>query len=458
MMRDALALELRVLSGRHAGACAVARDGLLLGASNDADVILTDLDPGAGLARLHLVEGDRWLLASADVELDARARAQASDMGVADYWGGLALCVSAPHTDWPPMPPAASGLPGEPELVGGLDELESAPALDSGPLMHAAEAIEAPAAQARSRQRLSVWRAAAALFVLMLLALGVVGWDRLRHVAEGVARPAASPQADLTAQAQRQISDLALAIAQVDPALRLKLTPQRDGRVQVSGWVDSVAQFDRLADALGMRRPAPQMRVFVASDMRTELRAQLAGSYPQLDFSPGGSGILRVSGIALTEAAKTEALTAIRPLLPAGLELASEIRLAETLAPDVQAALAAGGFDNVRAHWDGAQIVATLSLSDSIRLRLEKSLLALADRFRGLPLRIVPELFAPANQAAHAKPPFPIRGVIGGPVPYVVLPGGGKLLPGGTHAGWRLHSIEADVLVFDAPRRLVVAR
>ena len=59
MMRDALALELRVLNGRHAGALAVARDGLLVGAGDDADVILTDLDPGAGLARLHLLDGDR---------------------------------------------------------------------------------------------------------------------------------------------------------------------------------------------------------------------------------------------------------------------------------------------------------------------------------------------------------------------------------------------------------------
>lgn len=457
-MRDALALELRVLSGRHAGACAVARDGLLLGSGDDADVILTDLNSGTGLARLHLVEGERWLLAPADAELNAQARAQASDMGVAGYWGGVALCVSAPHTDWPPMPLIASESPAEPELAGELNGLELAPARDSKPLIHLAEAVEEPAEQARSWRRPEVWLGAAVLSVLMLLVLGFMAWDRLRYADEGVARPVASPQADLTAQAQRQVPDLALAIAQVDPGLRLQLTPQRDGRVQVSGWVDSVAQFDRLADVLGMRRPAPQMRVFVASDVRTELRAQLAGSYPQLDFSPGGPGILRVRGIMLTGAAEAEALAAVRPLLPAGMELASELRLAEKLAPDVQAALTAAGFDHVRAYWDGVQIVATLPLSDSVRTRLENSLLALADRFPGLPLRIVPELLEPANQAARAKPPFPIRGVVGGAVPYVVLPGGGKLLPGGTHAGWRLHSIEADVLVFDAPRRLMVAR
>ena len=457
-MRDTLALELRVLSGRHAGACAVARDGLLLGAGDDADVILTDLDPGGGLVRLHLMADERWLLASADAEPDVQARAQASRMGVAGYWGGLALCVSAPQTDWPPMPLAVPNPPAEPGQSSELDEPELAPALDSKPLTHLTEAVGMPAGRAGSRPRQAVWLGAVVLFVLMLLGLGVMAWDFLGHAAGGVERPAASPQVDLTAQAQRQVPDLALAIAQVDPVLRLQLTPQRDGRVQVSGWVDSVAQFDRLADALGTRRPAPQMRVFVASDVRTELRAQLAGSYPQLDFSQGGPGVLRVRGIMLTEAAEAEALAAVRPLLPAGLELVSELRLAGKLAPDVQAALAAAGFDNVRAHWDGAQVVATLSLPDSLRARLENSLLALADRFPGLPLRIVPEMFTTANQATRAKSPFPIRGVVGGAVPYVVLPGGGKLLPGGTHAGWRLHSIEADVLVFDAPRRLAVAR
>ena len=101
MMRDALATELRVLSGLHAGACAEAQDGLLLGAGDDADVILTDLAADAGLARLHLLEGGRWLLWPAADTPDDAARAQAPHLGVACHWGGLALCVSAPQTDWP---------------------------------------------------------------------------------------------------------------------------------------------------------------------------------------------------------------------------------------------------------------------------------------------------------------------------------------------------------------------
>ncbi|MGB3068122.1 MAG: type III secretion system inner membrane ring subunit SctD [Ottowia sp.] len=447
MMRDVLALELRVLSGRHAGACAVARNGLLVGVSDEADVILTDLDPGAGLARLHLVDEERWLLASADAEPDAKALAQAPRMGVPAYWGQLALCVSAPHTDWPPIPQAVPALSAEPEIVS---EQEKPGIVET---VHAPETSSVPAKRSRYR---AVWPWITVLLVLALL--GAVVWERLQRGTQGAAGPVVSVVADLTAEAQRQVPDLALAIAQVDPALRLQLTPQRDGRVQVSGWVDAVAQFDRLADVLGMRRPAPLMRVFVASDVRTELRAQLAGSYPQLDFSPGGPGVLRVRGIVLSEAGEAEVLAAVRPLLPAGMKLASELRLAEKLAPDVQAALAAAGFGNVRAHWDGTQIVAALSLSDQSRGRLENTLIALAERFPGLPLRVVPELLAPTSQAAHAKPPFPIRGVVGGDVPYLVLPGGGKLLPGGTHAGWRLQSIEPDVLVFDAPRRLVVAR
>lgn len=464
-MRDALALELRVLNGRHAGACVVARDGLLVGSADNADVILTDLDSGVGLARLNLLDGNRWLLTPAHAEPDPESIVRAPRMGTSSQWAGITLCVCAPHTDWPPMPLPEVRTAPELSSVNGAQSIEPAKVLEGttarGEVLQVPAFAEHELGQLqqegeRPLPRAGVWR-----WVLPVLCLAVLGlaywlWAGIDHGADG--SDARTTSADLAEQAKLQIPDLNLSIAQVSPALRMELLPRSDGRVQVSGWVDSVAQFDRLADSLGARRPAPVLRVFVAEDVRTELRAQLAGRYPHLDFVPDVPGVLRVRGIVQADPELEEVMTAVRALLPVGLTLASDLRIAEKFVPDVKSTLGSAGFQGARVHWDGSQIVAVVPLIASVRGALENTLIALSERFPGLPLSIKPEFVVQTEHDEYGKPPFRIRGVVGGTVPYVVLPDGGKLLPGGTHAGWRLQAIEPHLLIFDAPRRLVVER
>ncbi len=483
MMREAFTLELRVLNGRHAGACAAARDGALIGKDEEADIILSDLDSRAGMAQLHLLGDGRWLLWPAGKEPGAEAFEHALDAGAQGHWGGLALSVSPSQTDWPPLPvPKEETTPDESEtgFSEGSESAESlkeegvsADATTSPDRPEAAEELGPELAASGAQVRMSKEATAARTFkggrtavvagVVVLLAAIVA--SVIYFFQGGFGQPAtessdlaADPPSDLTDQARRQIPDLALAVAQVDPALRLELQPLRNGRVQVLGWVESVPQLDRLAEALGMRRPAPLLRVFVADNVRTELRAQLSGRLPHLDFQPGAAGILRVRGVVVTEADEAAALNAVRPLLPPGVELASELRLASTLASEVRAVIAGAGFEDASAQWDGEQMVVTLTLADHARGELENALLAAGKRFAGLPLRVKPVAATPAQLAARSRPPFPIRSVVGGAVPYIVLPDGSKLSAGGSHAGWRLQAIEKDLLVFDAPRRLEVPR
>ena len=54
--------------------------------------------------------------------------------------------------------------------------------------------------------------------------------------------------------------------------------------------------------------------------------------------------------------------------------------------------------------------------------------------------------------------PFAIAGVVGGPMPYIILPNRQKVLVGGSVNGWRLVQIDAHQIVLDGPRRLVVNR
>lgn len=474
-MRDPLALELRVLNGRHAGACAVARDALLLGVTPEADLIVTDLDARAGLGKVHIMDGSRWLIAAADAELSAQDLENAPKVGVPIHWAGVALVVCEPHTDWPSMPVTASPseFAGESVLLRGerddpvhlgLDADFNEPMPKEGAYVsglvrkNASGAAVAPASPPRKAFRSVLWILAALLGILALLGLAAYISGRVPLEPSGASARTSPALPDMTAQAQKQVPDLALAIAKVDSTLRLQLTPQRDGLVRVNGWVDSLQQLDRLADALATRRPSPVMRVLVVSDVRSELSAQSGGAYSHLKFLPGDPGVLRVQGIVASAAVRQETLAALRPYLPSGLVLADELKLAEQLAPEIRAALVSAGFSDVKAVWDGKQVWATLSLPASARNRFEEFLIELADRFPGLPLRVTPTLLTASSSTGLSKAPFAILGVVGGDVPYVVLPGGAKLLPGGSHAGWRLQTIDADVLVFDSPKRLVVSR
>ena len=66
---------------------------------------------------------------------------------------------------------------------------------------------------------------------------------------------------------------------------------------------------------------------------------------------------------------------------------------------------------------------------------------------------------AAAARVSEARLPFQIRGVVGGDMPYVLLPDGEKLAQGGTWQGWRLATISANQIVFDSgARRAVIQR
>ena len=495
MMRDSLVLELRVLNGRHAGACVAAREGLTIGPGDDADVILTDMAAGAGMACLSLLEDGRWRLVARDEESDEASHEEnseaseagassgkASDLGQWIVWGGVALCVSDARSDWPSLPvlPDVSqddDVAPEPEgpadftsqWPDSVDDIEQDSTEETGqyadrmlltdsdaPVLRPANLPVAPEpASGTKQQSLTLL---VIVLVLLAVAAGVTfGWKRFgASTAEQTVKPA--EPVDRREQAQRQIPDLQLTVAQVDPALRMEFEPLRNGRVLVKGWVEAVPALDRLADALAARKPAPLLRVYVASDVRTEIRARLASTFPDLDFAPGVAGIIHVKGVVLEESQITDAMNAVKSVLPPGLDAVSDMRVASSLPAEVQSALVRAGFDDARATWDGQRVEVNLTLEQQQRPRLEQSLLALAERFPGLPLHVKAEPVTSAQVVSRNKPPFAIRSVVGGGVPYLVLPNGAKLSPGGTHAGWRLQSIESDVLVFDFPRRLVVSR
>lgn len=462
------ALELRILSGLHQGARMPATAGMTIGVAEQADAILSDLPATATLLRLELQSPHAWRLNNVDpasAEEDSAELVRWHALGQAHAYGGIWVCVAQPHQEWPKvepekLPPEWLETAPEPiydrspmdwnhapdEIINTVPESSIPSSGQECATLAAATPMTNPKPATKGRMRLLI------LAIITVFVLGL--FFNHTRVNQAQAIPAMPTPQDLLIRANGQLPALQLAIAQVDPALRLELAAQPDGRVQIAGWVASIEALDRLSTAMARQHPAPLMRVRTISEMRTDLKAMLPETIKHLEFNAADACCLRMSGIVPNQTARQEAIEQTEALLPPDLKLQNSLRLAETMPEDVAAALRAEGFADVTAHWDGQQIIASVPLSNQQRARLENALLAIIKRWPGMPLKVVTEV----TSNHHSRAPFEIRSVVGGTSPYLVLPGGSKLLPGASHAGWRLQAIEDHAIVFDQPRRITVAR
>lgn len=507
--------ELRILSGRHAGASVPLHARLRLGQGDDCDIILSDLALPQGSAWLQAGDG-RWRVTAANPAAPADDAAtndpvMAQDMtedellaplawGQVGQLGGIALTVSAPHAPWqrgtpatprtgtrptlktappattakaapvadmPPaspadMPPASPADPAAPALPTQPEHPTPVPT--SAQTAQATPAHSPANLPARPSARTAVLAIAAAL----LLAAGVL----LALWADpGAAPPPASASASASpapdpAQQQRQINDIRLALAGVDPALRLPVEPLPDGQVRVRGWLASIEQLDRVTEALAQLRPAPQLALRTTADLLDDLRAVAAGFPQPLQFALTATGQVQVQGSVPTAALHDQLLAALRERLPAGVPLQDAVRIAERQGDAVRQWLEQAGLPGASVRWDSdaGQLQIELAVTAQQRSQLEQLLAQPRQPLIGLPFTLhTRELATPAStttllHASAAPLPFRIRGVVGGDAPYVVLADGTKLQPGSQRSQWRLERIDPDTLTFSGPRRLVLTR
>ena len=366
----------------------------------------------------------------------------------------------------PPASPAAPALPTQPEHPTPAPVTGSATGAAAVPT--SAQTAQATPAQSPANlpAHPSARTAVLAIAAALLLAAGVL----LALWADpGAAPPPASASASPApdpAQQQRQINDIRLALAGVDPALRLPVEPLPDGQVRVRGWLASIEQLDRVTEALAQLRPAPQLALRTTADLLDDLRAVAAGFPQPLQFALTATGQVQVQGSVPTAALHDQLLAALRERLPAGVPLQDAVRIAERQGDAVRQWLEQAGLPGASVRWDSdaGQLQIELAVTAQQRSQLEQLLAQPRQPLAGLPFTLhTRELATPAStttllHASAAPLPFRIRGVVGGDAPYVVLADGTKLQPGSQRSQWRLERIDPDTLTFSGPRRLVLTR
>lgn len=490
-------VELRVLSGCHAGARAPVLGGERIGADEGCELILSDVGLGPGVGAWLCVAAQQWSLHRAPQDAAAAASRASQDAdawvpslpwGTVAYLGPLAITVSRVDAPWqtisagrpsPSAPaqtvapesggdeaPGVDTLPGAAVLVPVTDEAGNTSVQAMEQQTDAAPASTSGATAPAHRRWSPFWIIGAALVALLLS----VFWSLLGSgsAAVGSVPPpdaVTSPVALGLARQPQLLKDIQLAIARVDPALRLRVDGLPDGGARVSGWVADIAQLDMLAEGLGGIRPVPALSVRTASDLMDDLVDAGGPDAPALRYELLGAGRVRVHGMVVQPDEHARVLAALRSRVPHGIEIVDGLRVASAQGGVLQDWMRAAGFARAEARWDGEQMVVSVDISSQERARLESLLARPGTPLSGIPFTLrarevghTPAVTAAAVHASAAPLPFRIRSVVGGVSPYVVLGDGTKLQPGGRRAGWRLVTVEADRLVFDGPRPLVVQR
>ncbi len=474
-MQSAPWMQLRILSGCHQGASLAIESGqsLSVGCDDGCDVFLSDCGLAAGEWVLVSWQQKRWsALSLAENEAavqEGAAEPPSHALGAFVLLGQVWATVCAEHISWQAFVPPSGLAPLEAQAA------EESPAVDlSPPDSGAASAVEvegakvsaqwSPAVAAKPRKLRSTQLVLAGGLAAALLA---GGWAVWRHApaaaqadfsAELPAKPALSREAQ-----EKAVKDASLAIALVDPALRMRVTPNADGGVTVSGWVDDVELLDRLAQGLSGLRPLPRLAVRTAVEVLDAFSDAGAKNGLNLQYSLLGAGKVQVKGVVVTEAMQQLVLAQLRERAPEGIEIVDGLRVAALQGPAVRQWLEAQGVTVRQADWDGEQLALGVDVSAEQRAQLERLLAAAQSPLTDVPFvlqtRTVKESVAGGKLAVNeAGLPFRIRSVVGGVAPYVVLADGVKLQPGGASSGWRLVAVAQDHLVFDGPRRVEVSR
>lgn len=491
-------MELRVLSGRHSGARAMVRGGERIGVGDDCDLVLSDFQFGEDVVAWLQLRAGRWSLTSeqpqaTDSEDALDAPTGGNPLGGIAVLGDVALTVCAPELPWQRLPaqgPTASAQSLQLAESGDAStptdtprEVRKQVTAQAKPVAKT-PATAATAAQTETKTKTKteptrwgarikpVWIIAIAL---LLLLIGVL-WSVLMK-AQSSSTDVLTEQAQHApdrAKQQQLVRDAQLAIAAVDPALRLQVDELPAGGIAVSGWVANVTQLDRLAEQLSTLRPLPKLSLRAASEATDDLRdaASTAGIIKP-SFELLGSGRIKIKGLVLDAAAHDKAMQTLRASLPKNLEMDDGLRVAALQGPALQEWLRASGFPNAKTQWNAStgRMQITLPLEVQERPRFE-NLLAKTDvplvdiPFTLNVLDVVPSeskvaRSAPAPALTHvsaAPLPFRIRSVVGGVTPYAILDDGSKLQPGGKRGAWTLDSVDGDRITFSGPKTLVLAR
>lgn len=479
-------LELRILTGNHAGASTPVESDLVIGADPSCDIVLTDTGIAPRHARVRLTD-QNWSVTRYDTATDpaddgtevehfppgeqfALARVLISIDAANAPWGAINT------TGWEANEQSEAALQEFPKL----DVANVSDSVDTNSTGQAGWAIppdqyHAPGRTPKERSlRLGV---AALIFIAIALTLrGLFETGSFSPPDSTISEaPSVAQRPHETSVAGALLNPHLLAVERIlrqeFSTLELSAQAQTSGSILVTGFVSNEEDYLSVATALSRISPRPALRITNDSETHaliSQWKTQQSLSGIQLVYS--GKGHLHASGTLRDKDALDDIVQRVKNEFPHLVSFTQNVVLFPEAVQRLEARIKAAGFGKVESAWRGEQLSLLFSSVPAQRLGALESILKGFNReHRGvIPFKVdvrlapQPSAIAPPSSRSMAfnggaplsatDLPFKVRSVIGGNFPYLITDGGFRLLPGGTLEDFRLLSIEPRELIFESLR------
>lgn len=453
------ALELRILSGMHAGARVALKDGAyLIGSQADCDLVLTDEGVLPEHAYLSPQGNGEWEVDWNTAETEDGPAPSSLQPGKAFALGPVIIMIDDPQAEWPTLEQLV--LVQHSPAVRAHAEAQDVPSQ--------APALRWTGRVRQALKRMTVWLLTAGAALASAGALVAWPMDGGKAGSSGKAVPgaggAAAPASAPASHDSAQKLAIERALAQLGLVGRVKLEPTEQGwLVRAAGMSETEA--DALAAGLSTVRPRPALRITTEQDLReavSDAILRLAQEYkgriaPQYE----GEGKFRIDGHLATPAEKDRLAQALAAAVPDVREWNIAVTTGDEAAEKLLAVLRAGGSWELTGQVKDGTLRMDVKLQRSQVRQWEQ---ALVSAVRANPFAFEARLQFPQGGdepvvAQSEALPFEVRVTVGGDMPYVILQGGQRLSRDGEWHGWRLASIGASQLVFEnGARRAVLQR
>jgi type III secretion protein D len=425
MKRDRM-LELRVLTGTHAGARALlAEQPQWIGRGDDCALILSDeglLDQHARIE--HRPDGTLLLIGGDEGQAPVIIRP-----GESTWVGPVRIAVAVLGSPWHDDPPLANAA-ATPEPETATDP-----------------PVQPPRPAWRTR-----WGACAVL--ALCAAATVLAWPLAQPLLSALsAGMQPTPPTPTPPAPQEPLGQLITRLGLKGRVTFENTDPQRP---TVKAQLLSGEEVEALANELTQRQPRPQLTLIdeaQAVDSVTQGVRRLGELFDATLITQYlGAGRFRVAGQVAEAVQRDQLASDLQDAYPQVVAFEIAIGVRAQAAQAMVDELKRRGVAQLQGRWDQGLLTMDVRVPPGGLPQWEQALLAVASQYE-VPFRARVSGQDIATDGANAPHlPFQVRSVVTTPLPYVVLSDGRKMATGGEIDGWRLLAIDARTVRFQGPQ------
>ncbi len=417
-------LELRVLTGTHAGARALlAEQPQWIGRGDDCALILSDeglLDQHARIE--HRLDGTLLLTWADEGQPPVVLRP-----GESSWVGPVRIAVEVLGSPWHDDPPFAR--------AATTPEPETTP--------------EPPAPQPRAARH-TRWAVSTAL--ALCAAAAVLVWPLAQTVLSGLSA-GAQPAPPAPSAPQEPLGQL---IARLGMKGRVTFENADPQRPAVKAQLLSGEEVETLANELSQRQPRPQLTLVDEAQAVAQVAQGVSRLGTLFDATLIthylGAGRFRVEGQVAEAAQRDQLASDLQDTYPQVVAFEIAIGVRAQVARALVDELKRRGVAQLQAWWEQGLLTMDVRVPPGGLPQWEQALLEAASQYE-VPFRAqVRGQDATTDSAEAQRLPFQVRSVIATSLPYIVLSDGRKVATGGEVDGWRLLGIDARAVRFQGPQ------